>query len=280
MSSRRRLATYAGMVAIGFLAHLYMGVVLLAHGGWVVRRRRTELRAWTEAVAAGGLLAAPIYLIMLPTMASAAGERVFHGSFPIDAAAEMFGSRAAGVVGVGVLVLVALRRPTTRPMAVAIAVVLTSVWLVLQPLNLFARFLVWLVPLMAMVVGSVVGRSRIRLALVALLLLLVPLGSTISRLDRDGGIRNAARVALALQHDGLHVCAVGYIWESFTAYASVPRADPGRPCDAYLLRRGDLGDVPERGLDTAQVIGDPSTCLAADPAAIDSLTSVRRPCRG
>ena len=279
MSSRLRLATYAGLVAIGFLAHLYMGVVVLAHAGWVVRRRRTELRAWTEAVAVGGLLAAPVYLIMLPTMASAAGERVFHGSFPIDAAAELFGSRAVGVVGVGVLVVLALRRPTTRPMVVAIAVVLTSVWLVLQPLNLFARFLVWLVPLMAMVVGSVVGHSRIRLALVALLLL-VPLGSTIDRLDRDSGIRDAARVALALQHDGLHVCAVGYIWESFTAYASVPRADPGRPCDAYLLRRGDLGDVPERGLDTAQVIGDPSTCLAADPAAIDSLANVRRPCRG
>jgi len=177
--TKRQAALYVGALGIAIGTQSYAGLVLLAHVFTLVAEGRFSI-AWrrrVEMVVAVGI--APYVGMIHPLLhAEQTRKGTFQPFLPPEVARDLLGRRDVAVVALGVLVIAAWSampvRRRLRPAAAAILVPLAVVWVVMHPLDLGSRFLVWLVPLVAVAAAWAVAQHP-ALAVVAV----VALGSMV-----------------------------------------------------------------------------------------------------
>jgi hypothetical protein len=129
---------------------------------------------------------------------------------------------------------------------VAVAVAVAVVWLVLQPADLYPRFVVWLVPAVALACGRGVGRWPALAAPVAVGVVAAAVSVAPGWTDDPLPLRRAAAFVSAAQATAARTCSLGYGGEALAAYAEPPRAvvTPSelRTCDLAVLVEGTASE--------------------------------------
>ncbi len=270
--------TYAVAVAAGLLAHLYVAIAIAAHGAYVLGLRdRVALERWFQLSVLGGAGAVVGYLPMLGTMAGAAGARdgAFVPNFPEQVAEALFGAPALAALAVATIFFATALRPRTVPAIAVASALVGAVWIVLQPFDLYPRFLVWVVPAVGLLLSAAAER-RLQVSALALVLVLASVPVVVDRRNDTSTIRAVAASASALAEADRAVCFLGYFGESFAAY--IEPEPPGPDCDVTLVRRDD----PQRGsLAPARphhVTADPSVCAFVVPRNQDPLPGLEPGC--
>lgn len=233
---RRILVSVAIAIAIG--THLFAGIGVLGLIVWAMVTDRGAWTCWSRSWIVGVVVGVGIHAPTLLDVADVARHRPgpIDLGFPVDTLRELLGRSLVAVTIIGIAVLTAATLPRRRPgrwaalsAAAAIAVPCSIMWLVMHPLDLYPRFFGWLAPLVAIAVGSVVGRCPammipIGMAIVAMGACLVPSWSQDPLPNRE-----IARYLADHPIDGA-VCAVSYWGEPLMGYGVTTNAlsDPDR----------------------------------------------------
>lgn len=281
-TGRWRKTAYTVCVFAGLASHLYVALVIVAHGAAIAVGRRELLHAWFRASWIGGLFALFVYAPMLPTIATASRDRdgSFDPDFPTTALDALFGSMVGGIVA-GCLVvggLIASRRVEPRIVLGVVLGLLGVVWVVVQPFDLYPRFLIWATPLTALAIAPFVRRHPV--GLVPTLLVAALAAPTVAdTIAEEGDTRAVADSILAIHALG-QPCTLGYFSESLRGYLDPlpPDLRQESDCDVVFLRRADVSQLPE---DMAPVgrLPDSEVCAATqDPEIAGILHRFERPC--
>jgi uncharacterized membrane protein len=231
-------AAYAAVLAVGIATHLYMVFVLVAQVAVAVCRRRARtLRVAWYAGLLGGLVAyVDIAWFMIGHGETARG---FQPGLPRQIVWELLGRNPVGVACAAALLAVGLwvhrRRPDVWTALAVVVLEFLGLWLVLQPLDFFARFFVWVVPGMAFLAAAAVRHRRwmgapVAIAAVAGVVQVLPAYTA-----DGGGYRAAAEVIDAVADRGGRPCAIGinsYPMLAYTRrYEVVTRMEQVDGCD-------------------------------------------------
>lgn len=236
--SRRWLAVHGLAATIAVTTHLYATIAFVAFAVfvavlWLVDRRRIDvglLSTWVIAAAVTLL----VYLPTLDDLRETAASRgnTYRSEFAADALTETLGAHVVAVVALGLLCVAGLVALASRarqsssaesggagldPRALAMAAVAAGaamlvmcalLWLVVQPRDLYPRFLVVIVPGVAVAVAVAVARSP---RLIAVTIVAVVAMTTVSaeRWADESPIRRTSEVLATAEADGLTPCAVG-----------------------------------------------------------------------
>jgi uncharacterized membrane protein len=223
--SRWWLVAHGVGAAVAVGTHLYAGVALAALGfgaiaWWLASRRRPDVAVvstWLLAAVAAILVYAPTWHY-LRQMSEERGK-VFHPSFPADAASAVLGDSPVAIVALavlGALAIVALASDglASPPAAAAVGGIaaavaaLTMVWLVVQPFDLYPRFLVVLVPMVAVGAAIAVARWPSLAVVVAVAVVAMAVTSSTSWFS-EAPNREAAKLLASARDRGLAPCVLG-----------------------------------------------------------------------
>ncbi len=241
--------------------HLFSGIALGAVGiGALLVLRRFDLRLWSAWVLAGIGVAA-VYLPTFAELRDTAEQRGtdFKPWFGRVATWEVLGrDRVTGTIIAGLalagLAFLVARRVSTRPgvgaAAITVAVLVTAqawlVWQVAQPRDLYPRFFLTLVPLLAIAVAVAVGRVP-GLAVVLVVGLVFTWGNVADVRRSSSPIREAAAVVTIADGLGLQSCVVGgwpmRVYGGFARELDAEASDGReelRACDVFV-RIGSWG---------------------------------------
>jgi hypothetical protein len=228
-AARRVGYTIALGVAVG--TQFYAVLVLGAHIAVLVAERRFD-RAWRRRIAAAVGIGALPYLGMANALVvtSRARKGTFLASFPTDAAREVLGHDAVAVVVFGALAGFALAsvgwRRGLAPATATIALALLAIWIVLHPLDLYPRFVVWLVPAVALAAAWAVARRRVVAIAVAVGVVAMALSQVGSWTTQPIASREIAQIVDHTRAAGRVPCATGDNGEVLAAYTkAVARVD-------------------------------------------------------
>lgn len=236
--SGRWLVVHGLAATIAVTTHLYAAIVFVAFAAfvavlWLVDRHRVDVALIVTWVIAT-IVTALVYLPTLDDLRETAASRgsTYRSDFASDALTETLGAHVVAVVALGLLcvaglvALISRARPSTSaesreaaldPRALAMAaiaavatvlVVCALLWLVVQPRDLYPRFLVVIVPGVAVAVAVAAARWP---RLIAIVIVAVVAMTTVSaeRWSDESPIRRTATVLAAAEADGLATCAVG-----------------------------------------------------------------------
>lgn len=214
---RRWLYLQGAAMVLAVTTHAYSAVTLLMLAvamvalGWV---RRDHLATWTIAAFAALVIMWPI-LDDMRDNAEARGNR-YAPDFPTDLFRTLLGWQTGVVVVTGLLVAagaVTIARRSRRHLVAVVAsasvfaVVVLALWQLVQPFDLYPRFFLSVIPLVAVVAG--LGADRLpepaRLGAVAIVVALSFPGVR-EVVDDQPTIRDAAAVVDRARADGLTVC--------------------------------------------------------------------------
>ena len=249
------LVAHAVAVVVALGTHLFSGVALGAVGvGSIVVLRRFAPRLWTAwTVAALGVAA--VYLPTLDELRATAEQRgtEFKPWFGRVATWEVLGTdRLTGtivaglaLVGLGLLVggRVTPRRGVAPAAVVVVVLVLVQawyVWQIAQPLDLYPRFFLTVVPLVA--VASAVAIAKVPwLAPLLVVGLLATWGNVATVRRASSPVRETAAIVRAADDLGLATCAIGawpmWVYGAFPRELDAQAADPPgqlRDCDVFV----------------------------------------------
>jgi hypothetical protein len=215
---------YTVAVAAGVATHLYMVIVVLAQLAVIVVTRRLRL-VWPLAagVVIGGCIYSGIAAKMVAYSRHQRGH--FNGAFPREAARALLGERTLAVAlfaALAIVGVVLLRQPAARVAIAALAVLLLVDWALLAPRDLYARFLVWLVPGLAVLVAATVRRLPVTVLAAAVIVgLMIDLDEAHWTTPPLPGRQTAALVR-HLMGDGRRVCLLPYTTGALMAYLRHP----------------------------------------------------------
>ncbi len=166
---RKVMIVYAVVVAVGIATHLYATFFLVGQIAVVVAAGKLN-RAWLGAWLGSMLLGLVAYVGMADRMlTSAAHERgVFQPRFPAQAAHAILGSSPLAIALLAALALLGATQIRRREIAIGLGATAAAIamdW-VSSPRDLYPRFLVWLIPGVALFVAITATRSRLILPLV------------------------------------------------------------------------------------------------------------------
>lgn len=219
--------TYVLCSAAGLAVHFYMGIVIAAQIAYVAARGEVS-REWRVRWYASLTLGALAYLGIADEMGAAARERgrVFHAAFPLDAARAVLGTTPVAVAVVAALVgavaYVAGRRRTVVLPAAVVTLLLLIVWVVMQPFDLYTRFLVWLVPGVGACVALAVRRWPLAVAPALIAVAAMVWSEAPEWRADDRSLPLATSIAAAATARGDTPCAIGS--EALLGYtADLPR---------------------------------------------------------
>lgn len=159
---------YELVVAVAVATHLYALLLVVGHVAIVVARRgfgRDWAATWLSALLLGLSAYTAIASRMLKTAAHEHG--LFQPGFPAAAGRALLGSSSLAVALLAALLAYAALRGAPRAFLIGsatIAVALAAVWLA-SPQDLYPRFLVWLVPGIALLTAKTTRHSRLALLL-------------------------------------------------------------------------------------------------------------------
>jgi hypothetical protein len=270
---------YAVAVAAGVATHLYMVIVVLAQLAAIVAARRLRL-VWPLAVGVvvGGCIYSGVAAKMIAYSRHQRGH--FNSALPREAARALLGERTLAVAVFAALAIVGvalLRQRAVIAAVAALAVALIVDWAVLAPRDLYPRFLVWLVPGLAVLVAATVRRFPIAVVAAAVVVgLMIDLDEAHWTTPPLPGRQTAALVR-HLAGEGRRVCVLPYTSGALMAYLRQPPHEVSTPegftaCDAIVA----LAIGPHRLLLVARTDFPYHVELAAiTPMVI----RCRRPCR-
>lgn len=238
-------------VAIG--TQMYAVVVLAAHVAVLIAAHHCD-GAWRRRIE--GLIAIGVlpYVTTFRQLIQSAHTRsgTFQPRFPLVAARELLGHEYVAVIALGTLIVCAFsafgvpRRLGSA--SAAIATELVIVWVVLHPLDLYPRFVVWLVPAVAVGAAFAVARRPWALTLASIAVVAMVLSQASSWTTDPIASRQVARIVEAARASGAQPCAAGYSGEVILGYTRpVPSAETTSELAGCDLVFGDV-DTSEREL--------------------------------
>jgi 4-amino-4-deoxy-L-arabinose transferase-like glycosyltransferase len=224
--SRAGRVTYVAAIAIAVATHLYAGLVVLAHAGYIVgeyKTRRWRLVDLAIGVAVGALAYVAIIRKMLDVASYSRG--VAHPDFPRLVEHGLLGERRLAMwLLLGFAAVCAIGLVLARRRDVALAFVLPAaavlwVWKVNEPQYLYARFLVAAALPLAAAVAWTLKRvpALLPVALLAAWLVLQP---QLRHLNHEPPVKQLAQLVDATRARGLQPCAFSP-W-ALGAYTELP----------------------------------------------------------
>lgn len=215
-------------VAVGTQA--YSGLVLAAHIAILISAHRWDT-AWRRRIEGVIAIGAVPYVATLRQLIDTTRTRkgYFEPDFPFVAARELLGHQYVAVAAFVVLAAMAFSTYAVRRRLglafLAIAVELVVVWVVLHPFDLYPRFVVWLVPAIALAAASAVAHRPWTLALVAVAFGAMVLSQTSTWTTDPVASRQMAAIVETARASGQQPCAAGYSSEVILGYTrAVPSA--------------------------------------------------------
>jgi len=256
--SKKLLALYGALLGLAIAAHVFAGLVLVAHVLWVVVRRswsdvRRLLPAWilagVIAIAANG------YILWVDVTEHGFLPKQFDPTFPRDLVLYLLGAPSLLALGLWLsaagLGLWALRKErlfwVTFGLAAAAAALL---WLVVQPYYLYPRFFIFLIPGCAYVLAAAVQRWKV-LAPVVVLGAVAAVIAQVPNYSADPlALRQAAQEVAAADTAGKRLCLIHSDEQVLGAYAPkgftvISSADQLGGCDEVLIVSWAI-DIPLR----------------------------------
>jgi hypothetical protein len=241
---RAREVAYVASLAFGVATHAYAAAMILLHAAALGADRRA-LREWAPRWAAALVIGLLPLVGVAHEMLSAGGSRgrVFQPHFPLDLGRALLGGAAVPVVVTGALAAIGaielLRHAAwARRVAVALVVVVGAVWL-LAPRDLYPRFFVWLVPVVAACVAVAIQRRRWLLAAAIPLLVVQAIRLAPTLTEAELANRSAARITDQAVAHGRRVCTFGLSNLALEAYTTHvrelgPQLDGLDRCDVVV----------------------------------------------
>ena len=219
-------AGYVAAAAAGIATHLYALFPFLAQIVAVSARGAFNGR-WFTRFAAALALGALAYVRIGVGMVEAARRQTHHfrPAFPLALARTVLGGTSLAIAVVAALLVlgfaVVLRREVVAA-AVALAAAIGAVWLWLQPLDLYPRFLVWLVAAVAALVGAALGRWRWAAGLGAAAVIAIVVVDVPHWTQNPIPDRQAAQLVDTARAHGDRACVLPWIRGSLLAYTRAP----------------------------------------------------------
>ena len=228
-TTKRHSTLYVVALGVAIGTQFYAVLVLAAHLATLMAQHRFD-SAWrrrTAAVVAVGVLP---YAAMLRALLASTRDRhgAFAPGFPIDAARAVLGQQPVAVIMLAALAIFALSvstvRRSLRPAGLAIAIALLTIWIVLHPLDLYPRFLVWLVPAVAIGAAASVARRPPLAPLAIVAILAMALSQATSWTTDPIASRHVARLVETARASGQTPCAAGHNTEVILGYTRPVRS--------------------------------------------------------
>lgn len=226
--TRWRLVLYGVLLGLAIAAHIFAGLVLVAHVLWVVARRSwgdlaTLAPAW--ALAAIIALAANGYILWIDVTQHGFLPRQFTDGFPSDLLFYLLGARSLLAIGLWLstagLGLWALRRERLMWVAAALVVATAGVlWLVVEPYYLYPRFFIFVIPGVAYLIAGAVKRWKVLAPVVMLGAVAAAVSSAPGYTDDPLALRQAAAAVQQGDAEGKRVCLVHSDEQVLGAYQS------------------------------------------------------------
>ena len=235
LTRARKVAYVAGLgIAIG--TQFYAVLVLAAHVAVLVANRAFDA-GWRKRIIGIAIVGAAPYVGMMSALVTTARGRkgTFTAGFPASAAYAVLGHSPVALVVLGAAAAYALGRVGwTRSLAPAVATIalaIVAIWVLLHPLDLYPRFVVWLVPAVAIATAWSVARHPRAIVVVAIAIVAMALTDAASWNTQPIASRTAAHMVEQARADHLHPCATGWDGDAIAGYTSaVPRVTT--PADA------------------------------------------------
>jgi hypothetical protein len=251
--THRLRVTYVVSLAVSIATHLYGLLLIPVHAAVLIVRRelsRQWLERWVLGAAVGGLA----YVGIVKQMWAGRGGRAFASSFPSDLAQALLGQHALAIVATVLLIAAAVWAswPLSREVLAVIAVLaamIGGIWLVVQPVFLFARFFVWLVPAVGFLAARAVARWPVAIVLAVACAVSTALYEGGSWTEAPNPTREAAQVLRTAAARGMQPCVLGFVGDSLAAYSTPPYRKVQSPsqltgCDVALEWLG-IGPVAQ-----------------------------------
>jgi Dolichyl-phosphate-mannose-protein mannosyltransferase len=224
--SRARMRVgYSLVVAAGLATHLWFALVLVAHLAVVFAQRKWD-RRWVAQWTMATVLGLSVYVRIVADMFSGQRNGFSNASFPTKTARLMLGHQWIAVAILGGFVVWAVSRSMHNRAvvlaALTVGAMIAFVWLVIQPQGLGPRFVIWLVPLVALSAAVVVARKPWAAALVAVALLAMVADQAPSWSTSSPNIARAAAIVDAARARGLRVCGYKAGQWAVLAYTTTP----------------------------------------------------------
>ena len=256
--SKKLLALYGALLGLAIAAHVFAGLVLVAHLLWVVVRRswpefRRLLPAWilagVIAVAANG------YILWVDVTEHGFLPKQFDPTFPRDLVLYLLGAPSLLALGLWLsaagLGLWALRKERLFLAALGLAAAAAALlWLVVQPYYLYPRFFIFLIPGCAYVLAAAVQRWKVLAPVVALGAVAAAIAEVPNYTADPLALRQAAQEVAAADAAGKRLCLIHSDEQVLGAYAPkgftvISSADQLGGCDEVLIVSWAI-DIPLR----------------------------------
>lgn len=255
---------YVIACGLAISAHLHSALALLLHVV-VVWDRGAISRRWLLNWTAAALIGVVGYAAMLEQLVVEADDGLWRPTFAADAVKALLGGTAITAVILVAVMALGADRALRRLIVLGLAAVgppLAIFWLVIQPKDLYPRFLLWALPLVALAVGRAVGRDW-RLALPVFVVGVIsvadirdtyttdahasPAAASIAQADVDGGGRPCAldqtglmfrayvpEIPIATRAEQLDHCTTAYALHRLTDAKLIAAASSHYPCETTL----------------------------------------------
>jgi hypothetical protein len=217
--------SYILILAVGLGSHLWFAPVIAAQAALVFSQRKFN-RAWIFSWLIAAVLGALVYVRIAADMFHGQANGFSNNSFPTKTARLLLGHQWIAVAILASVVAVAFalsrRSRAVTYVLVVIGTMVAFVWIVIRPQGLGPRFLIWLVPVVALSAAVVVARKPW-----AAVLVLVAVGAMVG--DHAGrwvsaspNVAQAAAIVDAARVRGLHVCGYKAGHWALLAYTTAP----------------------------------------------------------
>ncbi len=212
--------TLALAVAVG--THLYGLLIIPLHIAVVVVRKDLSWR-WVLGWLLAAVLGCLAYIGIVSQMWANRGNRTFYSQFPHQLIEGLLGVHWLAIVAGLALVLIALaaswpaRREVVVPVVLLVVMVL-GIWLVVQPVFLYPRFFVWLIPGMGVLAARAVARWPVAVVLAVACLVSTVAYESGSWVEDPLPTREGTEVLDAAAARGYQTCVIGGFGESLDAY--------------------------------------------------------------
>jgi hypothetical protein len=250
---------YGLLLGLAIAAHVFAGLVLIAHVVWVVvRRPRVELwrlaPAWLVAGIVG--IAANAYILWIDFTRHGLISGTFDPTFPRDLIFYLLGAPVLLTIGLwlsaaGLGLWVLRREQWLWPSLITVATAVVILWVGLHPAYLYPRFFTFLVPGCAHLIAAAVKRWKV-LAPVVLLGVATAVAFQVPGYGADSlALRQAAAVVERANAQGHQACVLHSDEQILGAYATgfftVTSADQLQSCDLVVVVSWGV-DLPLRAL--------------------------------
>jgi uncharacterized membrane protein len=258
LRSKKLLALYGVLLGLAIAAHVFAGLVLVAHVLWVVARRSwPDLRRLMPGWILAGIIAVSAngYILWVDVTQHGFLPKQFDPTFPRDLLLYLLGAPSLLALGLWLsaagLGLWALRKEWLFWVGLGLAAAAAALlWLVVEPYYLYPRFFVFLIPGCAYVLAAAVKRWKVLAPVVAAGAVAAAIAQVPNYTADQLALRQAAHEVATADAAGKRVCLIHSDEQVLGAYAPsgftvINSADQLGECDEVVIVSWAI-DIPLR----------------------------------